>query len=344
MEERIHGGLRLLALRSFGLGVRDIRCRISTPISVSGTQIEAPQRLVGALGAFRQATVDGFQAPDVVVSRLLTIRPQVVHAFPGLLARIAHTADHDTLRSLRLRFVVSGGEMLTALMRRQIEEAFAAPVYEVYGAHEFNLIAWQCLTTGELHCCDDGMALEILDGGRPVAEGEPGEVVGTDLHSFAMPFIRYRLGDLVTKGGARCPCGAPFSTIRAIQGRVVDFFHLPGGRILHPYQLLDGRQRTAPWIREYQVTQERQDRVLIRIVSPFVPSPRELAEWQAPAAAVLGADVTLDVQLVPEIPVDQSGKSRVFRSLIQPMDADVPIVDGRSTPSPATPCSGGTCT
>ena len=193
VEERIHGALRLRALRSFGLRVSDIRCRISTPISVYGTQTEAPQRMVGAFGVFRQTSVDGFQAPDVVVSRLATIHPQVVHGNPGLLARIAHTVDHDTLRSLRLRFIAPGGETLTPLMRRQIEEGFTAPVYEVYGAHEFNLIAWQCLTTGELHCCDDGMIMEILDGGRPVAEGEPGEVVGTNLHSFAMPLIRYRL-------------------------------------------------------------------------------------------------------------------------------------------------------
>lgn len=95
---------------------------------------------------------------------------------------------------------------------------------------------------------------------------------------------------------------------------MIDFFHLPGGRVLHPYRLLDRRQRTAPWMREYQVTQERVDRVVIRIVPSSTPSPRELAEWQASAAAVLGADVTLDVQVVAEIPVDPSGKFRVFRS------------------------------
>jgi phenylacetate-CoA ligase len=330
VEERVHGALRLRAFRSFGLRVSDIRCRISTPISVYGTQTEAPQRMVGALGVFRQTSVEGFEAPDVLVRRLATIHPQVVHGLPGLLARIAHTVDHDTLRSLRLRFIVPGGAMLTPLMRRQIEEGFAAPVYEVYGAHEFNLIAWQCLTTGELHCCDDGMIMEILDGGRPVTEGEPGEVVGTNLHSFAMPLIRYRLGDVVTKGYERCPCGAPFSTIRAIQGRMVDFFHLPGGRVLHPYQILDSRQRTAPWIREYQVTQERVDRVVIRIVPSSTPSPRELAEWRAPAAAVLGADVTLDVQLVPELRLEPRGKFRVFRSLVHSLYDDVTTRNARS--------------
>jgi len=330
VEERVHGALRLRALRSFGLRVRDIRCRISTPISVYGTQTEAPQRMVGALGVFRQASVEGFEAPDVLVRRLATIHPQVVHALPGLLARIAHTVDHDTLRSLRLRFIVAGGAMLTPLMRRQIEEGFAAPVYEVYGAHEFNLIAWQCLTTGELHCCDDGMIVEVLADGRPVTEGEPGEVVGTNLHSFAMPLIRYRLGDVVTKGRSSCRCGRPFSTIRAIQGRMVDYFHLPNGRVLHPYELMDSRQRTASWIREFQVTQERVDRVVIRIVPSSTPSSGEIAAWQAPAAAVLGPDVTLDVQLVPALILEPHGKFRVFRSLVHSLYDDVTTRTARS--------------
>ncbi len=40
-------------------------------------------------------------------------------------------------------------------------------------------------------------------------------VVVTALHSFAMPFIRYRLGDLVTRGVDACPCGQSFAVIGA---------------------------------------------------------------------------------------------------------------------------------
>ena len=46
--------------------------------------------------------------------------------------------------------------------------------------------------------------------------------------SFAMPLIRYRLGDVATRGPDRCTSGAPFSTIRGIQGRMHDWFVLPG--------------------------------------------------------------------------------------------------------------------
>src|SRR5207247_9280167 len=106
--------------------------------------------------------------------------------------------------------------------------------------------------------------LEIVQGKRPVNESESGEVVGTDLHSFAMPIIRYRLGDMVTKGSESCRCGQPFSTIRALRRRMRDYFVLPGARMLHPYEvaIAVGVERVmTPWVREFQITQEREDRM-----------------------------------------------------------------------------------
>lgn len=85
-----------------------------------------------------------------------------------------------------------------------------------------------------------GLGLGYLAGktgnGDPAGgEGKSGEVVGTSLNYAAMPFIRYELGDVVTRGPERCACGSPFSTLAVIQGRVVNYFPLPDGRVLHPW-------------------------------------------------------------------------------------------------------------
>jgi phenylacetate-coenzyme A ligase PaaK-like adenylate-forming protein len=47
--------------------------------------------------------------------------------------------------------------------------------------------------------------LEVLTGDRPAEEGEEGELVATSLFSYAMPFIRYRMGDMVVRGPTPCP-------------------------------------------------------------------------------------------------------------------------------------------
>jgi phenylacetate-CoA ligase len=257
---------------------------------------------------------NGLQSPEEIVRALHQFRPAVVSGYPGVLARIAQTVSSDELRLLRLRFVSTGGEVLTPLMRQQIQDGFSVPVYDTYGAIEFNLLAWECQATGEYHSCDDALVMEILRNGIPVAEGERGEVVGTDLHSFAMPLIRYQLGDVATKGSQACRCGQPFSTIRSIQGRMIDYFVLPGNRVVHPYEF---GVIKVPWIREFQVTQEGLDSIVMKVVPFYSPSTQEMAAFVLPVVKLVGPDVQFRVDLVPEIPMDANGKFRVYRSRIR---------------------------
>lgn len=319
LEERLHGFLRLRALHALGLRVSDKHCYVMKPRSHKRQDHQIIQHILATLGIGRQMAVNGLQSPEDIVRALHQLRPTVVSGYPGVLARIAQTISSDELRLLQLRFVSTGGEVLTPLMRQQIQDGFSAPVYDTYGSIEFNLLAWECRATGEYHSCDDGLIMEVLRDGTPVEEGERGEVVGTDLHSFAMPLIRYQLGDVATKGSQTCRCGQPFSTIRSIQGRMIDYFVLPGNRVVHPYEfgITEIGVTRSPWIREFQVTQQRLDSIVMRVVPFHKPSTRELAELVQPIAKLVGPDVQFRVDLVSEIPMDANGKFRVYRSLVR---------------------------
>jgi phenylacetate-coenzyme A ligase PaaK-like adenylate-forming protein len=133
-----------------------------------------------------------------------------------------------------------------------------------------------------------------------------------------MPFIRYRLGDMATQGFERCPCGQPFATISNVQGRMVDYFQLPGGRWLHPYVIGDVLSREAGWwLRHFQVTQERTDRIVLRAVPSVEPPTRHLDQLLASVGSVLGPGIEFQIVLVPEIEVEPNGKFRVYRSLVR---------------------------
>jgi phenylacetate-CoA ligase len=190
-------------------------------------------------------------------------------------------------------------------------------VYDTYGSREFDLLAHECPRAGGYHVADDGLILEVVRDGHAVGAGERGEVVGTCLHAYAMPFIRYAAGDLVTKGTALCPCGQPFSTIREIAGRMIDAFPLPDGRIVHPYGVFIPIRVRAPWIRHFQVTQTRLDHVYMRVVAASPPDAEALALVRAMAAAALGPTVRFELELVPEIASEPSGKFRMYRSLVR---------------------------
>ena len=318
LEERLGTLFRLRALHDFGLRVTDRRVRIVLQRPHDARDWNLPQRMLRALGVYREASVDCLISPEEILRRLEELRPDVIVGFPGVICRIAQVVAGGRPTTLRPRFLVSGGEVLTPLMRQQVTEAFGAPVKEHYGTHELGTVAWQCNKTGGFHVADDGVIVEVLKDGRPARPGEAGEVVATRLHALAMPFIRYRLGDLVTQGGAPCPCGAPFSTIFTVQGRMLDYFPLANGRLLHPYELVMMIiTRGTRWIGQYQLTQERRDRVILRVVPRLSPSPEEISWFERAARERLGPGIEFQVVLVPEIPLEVNGKFRVSRSLVE---------------------------
>ena len=114
-----------------------------------------------------------------------------------------------------------------------------------------------------------------------------------------------------------CACGAPYPTLRAVQGRVVDLFPLPDGRVLHPYAMTNTFLPVWDvWIRRFQLEQEQEDAVRLRLVlAPGAPD-QILERIAAGVAEVIGPEVALHIEAVDEIPPDGSGKVRQFRSIV----------------------------
>ncbi len=317
IEERLLAMLWLRAVRDFGLRIRDKQAKIVIVRPVPPRNRQLASMLLQKLGAYRADRVDCLRPPEEILSALRDLRPDVLTGFPGVLTRMAEAAGSTDRRLVRPRLIFTGGEVLTQPMRDTISQSFGAPIFDFYGSHEFNLLAWPCKNGQEYHVCDDGMILEVVNKGRPVGAGERGEVVGTNLYSFAMPLIRFRLGDMVVKGGSMCSCGQPFSTLREIRGRMIDYFPLPSGRLLHPYEIVVPMQEKAKWIRQYQLVQEQVDSILLRIAPFRIPTTEELAVFESAMRALLEPSVAFRVSIVPELAVEANGKFRVSRSLVR---------------------------
>jgi phenylacetate-CoA ligase len=316
-EQSLQHLLHLRAFASMGvrLGDRMASVGLVRPGNTADPKIFG--RALHATGLKQTLKIDGFQSPAAIIAQLEAYQPDVITGMPGMLCRVA---DHllKEQRNVKPRFLIVGGEVLTPLMRGRLTEGFKAPVRETYASHEFPLLGWECGTSGEFHTCDDGVILEVLHEGRPASAGERGEVVATNLHAYAMPFIRYRLGDIATRGEQHPSCSQPFSSIRSIQGRMIDYFPLPDGRVIHPYQILSsfigGRDG---WIRQYQLLQEREDRIVLRVQPAQAPDLEHVAALKQSVLSLLGPQVDFSVQLVDDLPLEESGKFRPSRSLVR---------------------------
>ncbi len=312
-EDFIFHVFRMRAMSSFGLRPADRMARIGTH---SHEQSPLAWKAAQRLGLFRQDQIALLDAPADIAAALGKTDPDVVTGDSGVLTRAAREVALLSGRAPRPRFVVTSSEMLTPGMRRRIAGAFACPVYDTYCSEEFGLIAWECRETGLYHICDDNVVVEVLKNDRPAQEGERGDIVVTALHYYAQPFVRYLLGDEVVVGPAHCPCGAPFSTLSEISGRSVDYLHLPDGRELYAAAAAHVIQAVAPWVEQYELVQERRDRVVVRLVPDSPPPPEALARLRDGLISLLGPGVEVELELVPEIVPEPGTKYRFLRSLV----------------------------
>jgi len=94
------------------------------------------------------------------------------------------------------------------------------------------------------------------DTGKPVPEGEAGELVITTLTKQALPMLRYRTRDITRMTSAPCACGRTHARILRITGRNDDMLIIRGVNV-YPSQVeavLVGLPCIAP---HYQLVVER---------------------------------------------------------------------------------------
>ena len=171
------------------------------------------------------------------VSFLNKYQPEYIYGYTTALFAFAQLLQpiKDQLHLNKLKVVVSTSETLYEHQRTVIQSAFGCPVANEYGARDAGILAYSC-AQGNLHMMAENVIMEIIDPitYRPVAAGESGIVVTTDLNNLAMPRLRYLLGDTATLSQAQtCTCGVTLPVIASLDGREDAIFKLPDGTLMH---------------------------------------------------------------------------------------------------------------
>ena len=198
----------------------------------------------------------------------------------GVLTDRQHIWQHD-VDDDRPRGIISSAQTLSQESREIIERAFHAKVFDKYGSCEFSGIAHECEVHAGYHVNAESYIVEIVRDGKPVAPGEVGEVLITDLTNRSVPMIRYALGDLVTATDRLCPCGRGLPLIGAVQGRVQSIIIGTNGSFL-PGAFFPHAQDYGHILRQFQVVQERLGAIEFNIVEGPRFSPAALRKFWYP--------------------------------------------------------------
>ena len=186
--------------------------------------------------------------------------PQYLISHPHNLRELARKSIALRVSLPGLREVRSFGAVLPADLRAASRQAWDVPVTDLYSAEEVGYIALQCPQHEHYHAQFENVIVEVLDSaGTPCAPGEVGRVVLTTLHNFAMPLVRYAIGDYA-EAGESCDCGRGLPVIKRIMGRDRNMLTKPDGSQHWPSFPAEIWTAVAP-IRQFRLIQKSLDRI-----------------------------------------------------------------------------------
>jgi phenylacetate-CoA ligase len=317
MEERLLQFVRRQAMSHIGIGAMDRSAKLMSVNRILSNDRNSFHRLAETLGLFQEIPIDCLLEPEEIAKILARTQPSVLIGYPGVLVEVAEVVRRRPTLAIAPKTIVTEGEILTPVVRRHISQTFKAPVYDSYGAHEMNLIAWECGVEPGYHLCEDSVIVEVLKDGRPAKPGESGEITCTALYSYTMPFIRYQLGDVVVVGEDRCRCGVSGQKLLEVKGRTIDYFRLPEGRLIHPFEIVD-RGLYEEWIKQYQLVQEAKDKIRITLLTTRMPHRDEMLSVEKSLKDFLGKGIHFEIILASHIPREPGGKCVTYKSLVHP--------------------------
>jgi phenylacetate-coenzyme A ligase PaaK-like adenylate-forming protein len=263
--------------RGSGGGLRTAMHALRRRPRVAGVSTLHPNHVSSQLGAsFRCGLVPSLQlaasAPiEEQVGRLQRFDPTVIGAYPSALEPLVGAAEQGEL-DLSPDLVFTGGETVTASLRRRVRAAWDADIFDFYGLTETLIIAGECDAHAGMHLFEDLVVLEVVDeAGRVLPPGERGAgILLTSLVNRTLPIIRYQVSDLVMVTDEPCACGLPYARLTAVDGRREELLPLrrdDGATVLvHPF-VIETPLEELDEVRRFEVAPDDAGHVRITIVA-----------------------------------------------------------------------------
>jgi len=205
----------------------------------------------------------GGMSSQARLAMIETVQPTVICCTPTYALRLLEAAAEmgggkADLSTSSVRVLIVAGEAGGSIpsTRQRIEDGWGARVIDHHGLTEVGPISFECWESpGALHLNEAEYIAEVLESGseRPVADGERGELVVTNLGRAASPLIRYRTGDIVVRRSGACACGRNFSRLEGgILARADDMVNVRGINV-YP-SAVEAVIRRFPGVGEYRAT------------------------------------------------------------------------------------------
>lgn len=248
---------------------------------------------------------------DDQLSWLLQRQPAYLMTYPSILRELIAALSKASSGWQPLG-ITTLGETVDDELREDVLQYWNLSIDDVYSAEECGTIAVQCPSHGRYHIQSEALMVEIVDEqGRLCPAGKEGRVVVTTLANYAMPLIRYWIGDWAIAGAA-CGCGRNLPVLTKVLGRERNLLVTRQGKFWPSFgtrKLRDLAPISAQMFRQHSL-----DKVKMYYVSPTPLTDEQSQAVQKHLAQSLPANISLEMQRVDELDRARTGKREVFAS------------------------------
>lgn len=265
----------------------------------------------------RQVSLDAYNMSEKTmekfVQKIKSFQPKVIYGFSMAVANLARFIEDKGIKGIQVKSVIVDSMSLFEHEVETIERVFGCRVWWNYHNRENGTFASECSKHNGYHLFAQNHIFEFIRKGAQVKPGQTGSIVVTDLHNYAMPFIRYEVGDLGVLSHGTCSCGRGLPLMKELHGRTMeilvsatgDFIIAPLARAGHVDHVLGARD-----IRQYQIVQKTRTKVVVKIVPGSLFASQDTNAVRKAIRSVLG-DLEVEIRLVDSIARSNSGKRQV---------------------------------
>ncbi len=221
-----------LTLTEWQLNNRDTSKTLSTfrivQTELDDAPLGPPLSYIGATRVHTSRSILKRSIPELL-DELHRLRPDYLFVNGVVTRQLALAQLASGYEPIKIEQFLAASDRIDPQLRELVNDVFAGRIIDRYSSEEFGYIALQCPIHDHLHICSPSLVVEVVDNeGKACEVGVPGRVLITSLHNFAMPLIRYDIGD-IAEFGEPCDTGLNWPVLNQINGRIRESITLPNG-------------------------------------------------------------------------------------------------------------------
>jgi len=250
-----------------------------------------------------------------VLEMINKFKPQVFIGYPFSILLIGQIAQQKGIEIHPFESIITAGETLSERRRTLLEEMYHCKVYDFFSHHENVAVITECQHQKK-HIVESFAFNEVVDEQGNTSKSGSGLLVGTGFYNYAMPLIRYNIGDnaVLDTESQICSCGSKFRILKEIVGRQNDYLETPDGRFLG--NVLEHAVDNAKGVRFSQCVQDTVDHIYINMIVDDTFTDESVKNFEQGLRLRLGNEINIDFKVVEQLEKTKSGKTPFIVSKI----------------------------